>query len=45
MVLCAAFDHLSGADSRLVWQELRHVIPEGMTLLYLSPDPLPKQFP
>lgn len=45
MVLCAAFDHLSGADARLVWQELRHVLSEGMTLLYLSPDPLPEQFP
>lgn len=45
LILHATFDHLSGIDSQLVWQELRHVLREDMALLYLSPDPPPKQFP
>lgn len=45
LIFNAAFDHFSGADSRLVWQEMQMVLRENMALLYLSPDPRPEQFP
>ena len=41
LILNAAFDHLSGKDAELVWQEMQAVLAENLAFLYLSSAPAP----
>lgn len=41
LILNAAFDHLSGKDAELVWQEMQAVLAEDIAFLYLSNAPAP----
>lgn len=41
LLLNAAFEHLDGRDSELVWQEIRTILTEDLALVYLGSAPAP----
>lgn len=41
LILNASFEHLSGKDAELVWQEINTILTEGLAFLYLGSAPAP----
>lgn len=41
LILNASFEHLSGKDAELVWQEVKTVLTEDLAFLYLGSAPAP----
>ena len=41
LILNASFEHLSGKDAQLVWQEVKTILTENLAFLYLGSAPAP----
>ena len=42
LFLNASFEHLNGKDAKLVWKEVKTILTENLTFLYLGSAPAPE---